>query len=295
MLVSMIKPNLIIPGAPKSGTSSLHEYLNLHPQINMSQKVKEPHIYSIKERYDSRFDCSKPRSFCNIFTHSENTIYYGESSTTYLISKEAPLRIYKDNPDIKFIIILRDPIERIISHYNWLYSFNVIKKNFLDEIKEWDEKSFNSEIYFNGNYKNYIEFSEYGKQLENYLNYFDLNQLLILETKELKEKPLHVLNRCFNFLGLKKLETINVIEKNKTKISTELKIPRHITKISRIIPTKIKQSNYTNKIKQILFQKKNTPPPVNDKDIKWLQERLAKDIDLLRNLTGKAFESWTYF
>ena len=47
----MVLPNLIIPGAAKSGTSSLHEYLNLHPDISMSFK-KEPHFFTLTEKYE---------------------------------------------------------------------------------------------------------------------------------------------------------------------------------------------------------------------------------------------------
>src|SRR5690606_3691557 len=108
-------PNLIVPGAPKSGTSSLHEYLNLHPDIEMS-RVKEPHFFTHNKIYQEGLDFYK-KMFLN-----PQIKYHGESSTAYFSDQLALKRIQKDVKDVKFILILRNPVERTISHYRWLVS-----------------------------------------------------------------------------------------------------------------------------------------------------------------------------
>ena len=232
----------------------------------------------------------------NIFKCSDgNVAYYGEASTTYFLSKEAPQRIFHDTPDAKFILILRDPVERIISHYNWLYGFKVIEKEFIDEIKDWDNKPFIAEESFNGNYKNYIAFSEYGKLLANYLNYFKPEQFHIIETNDLKENPLTTMNGCFRFLGLPELTNIASIEKNKTENTEIVAVPDKMAKFLEIIPKKIKRNPFSKKIKSGLFTKELVPPPVQKQDVEWLKNRLTEDVLNLKKLTDKLFVSWNHF
>ena len=106
--MDLSKPNFFIIGAPKCGTTSLHNYLNSHSQITMSHP-KEPHYFSNdienggirnKEQY---LDC---------FSHGDkNALAIGESSTLYLYSKVAVQNIYNYNKDAKFITMIRNPIE----------------------------------------------------------------------------------------------------------------------------------------------------------------------------------------
>ena len=96
-------PNLYIPGAGKSGTSSLHEYLGKHPEICMST-IKEPHFWT-----SPNFKNYTKKDFNNYskLFEGENNSYRGESSTGYMCFSEFKPRIkkhYKSSP--KFIFIL---------------------------------------------------------------------------------------------------------------------------------------------------------------------------------------------
>ena len=66
MKSNLFVPDFIIPGFAKSGTSSLHEYLNQHPSIKMST-IKEPHNYSNMKRYEQRLDLFSEFSYQTIF------------------------------------------------------------------------------------------------------------------------------------------------------------------------------------------------------------------------------------
>ncbi|HEY9134269.1 MAG TPA: hypothetical protein VIM85_00570, partial [Pseudomonadales bacterium] len=79
-------PNLFIPGSAKSGTSSLHEYLNQHPDISMSSE-KEPHFFCIKRNKKEAFEYEK------LFENEKK--YRGESSTGYMVFHGVPERIKK--------------------------------------------------------------------------------------------------------------------------------------------------------------------------------------------------------
>ena len=104
-------PNLIVIGAAKCGTTSLHEYLDLHPEVAMSREkeldffVEEKHWGRGVEWYAAQFEDAPVR---------------GESSpsyTAYPRYRGVPERIRRVVPDAKLVYLVRDPVERIVSHF----------------------------------------------------------------------------------------------------------------------------------------------------------------------------------
>ena len=106
--MALLKPNFFIIGAPKCGTTSLHNYLKSHSQITMSNP-KEPHYFS--EDINNGGIRNKEK-YADCFSHGKrNAIAIGESSTLYLYSRVAVQNIYNYNKDVKFITMIRNPIE----------------------------------------------------------------------------------------------------------------------------------------------------------------------------------------
>src|SRR5262245_27376624 len=116
---TMALPTFFIIGAPKAGTTSLHHYLDGHPRIQMSS-VKEPRFFSVpasgipeppdtvncRDEYEKLFDPA--------------VAVRGESSTDYATHPRhqgAPERIRELVPDARFVYMVRDPVERSVSHY----------------------------------------------------------------------------------------------------------------------------------------------------------------------------------
>ena len=103
-----LKPTFFIIGAPKSGTTSLHHYLNGHSQITMSVP-KEPHYFSTDIKNGG---IRNAKEYLDCFSQShKKTIAIGESSTLYLYSKVAVQKIFNYNKKSKFIVMVRNPIE----------------------------------------------------------------------------------------------------------------------------------------------------------------------------------------
>ncbi len=142
-------PNLFIIGAAKCGTTSLHEYLDQHPDIFMA-RVKEPHYFSQVERilydYKEKFSPEKEYhtwvikekdQYLNLFKDGEKSIYRGESSPSYLWDADAARKIYAFNPRAKLIVLLRNPIKRAFSHYQMgVHAGFQEMKPFYDALKE---------------------------------------------------------------------------------------------------------------------------------------------------------------
>ena len=103
-----IMPNLFIAGAAKSGTSTLHDYLSLHPDINMSVN-KEPNYFWRKDK--------GLKHYAKLYGDGRQR-YLGESSTTYRVLPEVVDRIGETVSDPRFIFIFRNPVDRAVSYYN---------------------------------------------------------------------------------------------------------------------------------------------------------------------------------
>ena len=110
----------------KCGTTSLHNYLNLHPEIYM-QEEKELDYFIEKRNYKKGLNWYKSKF------NSKNSKILGESSpyyTKYPLFKDVPKNIFNLIPDIKMIYIVRDPITRLISHYKHNYMLGREKRSF---------------------------------------------------------------------------------------------------------------------------------------------------------------------
>ena len=182
-------PNLIVIGAMKCGTTSLHDYLNMHPDIFMSDP-KEIDYFSGENSgktldwYTSHFDTD--RKICG-----ESSQNY--SKAHYPLYAPAPKRMSELIPDAKLIYIVRDPIERYRSH---------ILENFYGEPPE--------EIESNKKMNSYVKTGMYYYQLSAFLEYYKLTQIKVVVLEELQVNRLKVMNEIFDFLGSTKLDNEDV-------------------------------------------------------------------------------------
>jgi hypothetical protein len=176
-------PNLIIVGAQKCGTSGLHYYLGLHPEVSMSSP-KELNFF-IAERnwgrglqwYSRHFD---PAARCR-----------GESSPNYTAFPQhmgVPERMAEVVPDAKLIYIVRDPLERIAAHY---------VHNFAKRREKGDLRA----TLLHPNTTN-VARSKYFTQLQRFLPYYDRDQILVIENCDLRDDRSATLRKIFEFAGV---------------------------------------------------------------------------------------------
>ena len=116
----MTRPNLFIIGAPKTGTTSLYEYLRGHPDVFMSP-IKEPIYFApdIEAGFVHRFPFgSGEADYLALFDGARNERYRGEASTRYLASHEAPSLLHEFEPDARLIAMVRNPIDVMYALHN---------------------------------------------------------------------------------------------------------------------------------------------------------------------------------
>jgi hypothetical protein len=294
-----LAPNLIVPGAAKSGTTTLYEYLARHPDIDMAS-YKEPQLYSSDERYARRFDPTFPDSFARIFNREREVVYHGEASTTYMPSIEAARRIKDDVPDVKLIFILRDPVDRIVSHYNWLRSRALPLKPFREEI-EADEAAgtvFDAARHFGGAYKYYLTLSRYCEQLSAYVDLFPKSNIHVMTFEGLRDDHVSTMNACFAFLGLAPLQDIGYVHSHKTVIQDVDLRPAFLQEVMRRVPKAFTWARAIRGLERVYRRLFYQPMPVysaSRDERKWLVSELRDDVERLSVLLDRQFPEWPEF
>jgi hypothetical protein len=181
------KPNLFVIGAMKSGSTTVHEYLQLHRDIYMSGE-KEPG-YFVPELWGRR-----PESdYTALFAQAGSERYVGESSTHYTKLPRytgVAEKIAAYAPGARFIYIMRHPVERAISHY-----YHAVR----DVRMSGETRDILSAISAN---QDYFAFSDYQRQLKPYFQLFGKDKILTLVFEEFKSDPATSLTRICDWLEL---------------------------------------------------------------------------------------------
>ncbi|GAK49454.1 sulfotransferase [Candidatus Moduliflexus flocculans] len=180
------------------------EYLKQHPQIAMPDdfKYKEPSFFSLHYRFRL-----KASDYLNLFAGAEGKMAIGEASHAYLSSPESAELIHDIYPDAKIIIILRNPVDRAFSLYQWMFREGYewlfpFEKALAAEEERLNDKQFeyqNPQYYYN--YLYYYS-GLYSEQILRYLTRFPKEQMRILLFEDLKYRPLQIVQELYEFLGV---------------------------------------------------------------------------------------------
>jgi tetratricopeptide (TPR) repeat protein len=194
-------PDFLILGASKCGTTSLYHNLIEHPQIlpALKKEIKFWHD-DLKQGLDW---------YLSHFLPSPKTTRYltGEASPNYLDLPETAQRVYQYFPQMKLIIILRNPIERAISHYYHWVRLGLEHRS-LEEVIETELKTIDTVLQFPIQYQhwyqsiNYIARGVYLGFIQQWMAIFPPEQFMILHSQDLADNPEATMQQVFSFLRL---------------------------------------------------------------------------------------------
>ena len=280
------KPDFLIIGAMKAGTTSLHDYMGKHPDI-FTTTPKEIHFFT-----ENTFEATKMEEYYHHFYSDKKVV--GASPQNYTKAHRSefsgvPQRLAKYCPDIKLIYLVRDPIKRIISHFN-----------------EAQEGGYAPEEGLNASLRNnpshhYIKTSMYYEQIGQYLPYFNKSQLLVVSLEELKDNRLSCLNEIFTFLGVKRMidDTAFDYKLNQgTTKRTRNNWNAVLSSIWKIIPKSLVLQNLKTEIKKRSWFNNLTTDEIKKETLSeevtaLLKKELKEDVSKLREYTGKMFDVWS--
>jgi len=297
----MKKPNFLIVGAAKCGTTSLYHYLKQHSEIFMPENFKEPQFF-VRKKISGRLHkyIYDNVEYYNLFKNAKEQCI-GEASVFYLFFyKEAIKNILQElGSKIKIIIMLRNPVDRTISAYQHVYRNNIDEKLSLklalaQESTRLKENPNISPMVM------YTKMSMYSKAVEAYLNAFSNVHIIFYD--DFKKNSKKCVDEICNFLELKTDSKINYTFKYnqggwhwRSNLIKKIFIKENfIKKIFKLIIPKsfrvklydnLKSKNISNEQINVDFKIKENLSLLFRNDILKLEKLLNKDLDSWKNVT----------
>ncbi len=191
------KVDFLIIGAQKCGTSSLYKYICENLMVNPARQ-KEVHYFDFqsdksKKWYHRHFDFAKGK-------------ITGEASPFYIFHPDVPKRVRYYNPKMKLIAILRNPVERAISHYKMNVESERETLFFSDAIRN-EEKRLKSVSDFDNKNSSFQHYSykkrgQYFEQIKNWQKCFPKEQILVLNFNDFIRDPWQEIQKVYHFLDV---------------------------------------------------------------------------------------------
>ncbi|KAL4235833.1 hypothetical protein ACF0H5_004223 [Mactra antiquata] len=195
-------PSCILLGVYKCGTRELMDFISVHPNIVIKNDPYE-FSYFVGKHYDMS------NSSREYFRQKMPCIFKDQISFTkfagYFTDSRTPERIYKFDKNMKMILMVREPVQRFISHVWFKHptlDFDRISKVIADSFNRLPSNFMKSKTRWYGTIKSLLQYSEYDIPYIRFMKYFSKDQILIIESEEFKRDPYYVIHKIESFLDL---------------------------------------------------------------------------------------------
>jgi hypothetical protein len=283
-------PNLLIIGAAKCGTTSLHHYLDQHPDVSMASRGPG----SKEMRYFDDPDWEEKRDWYE--SHFDGAPVRGESTPRYTYFPHVtgvPERIHALVPDAKLIYLVRDPVDRIVSH--WVQRYWGGDRTPLEAWLRDADRPDNMLICA----------SRYATQVEQYLKLFPRDRLLVLDQADLVS-PRAALREVFAFVGVDPDFDSDAFDQRRNTrgekyapVGAGARLWDRVVGPSGVVgragqrlPAGVREPA-GRALRKALFRKVEPPPDFDAALLDRLRPMLAEEADRLRALTGRDFAHWS--
>lgn len=296
-----LTPNVFLIGVQKAATTSLYDWLAQHPEVCAPFSMKDTPFFIDDELF------AKGGEFLDKIYRNE---YSGQpvvlnGSANIIYFEKAIKRIASLNPDARLILVLRNPVERAISAYNFAVKRNMEKESLQkaislekSRIREGDLRTLSNNTY--------VDHGRYYTQITRLRNYFPAKSAHIVFYEDIRNDPLAVVRDVYEFIGVSQDFEPELKQLNKTG---EVRFPwvrnalysqsgikkalvRHI--LDPLLPYNIKYKLKIFFLNLVTSQRSNKNEANRD-DIEareLIQEALSEEIERLEELLGKDLKSW---
>jgi hypothetical protein len=289
-----VLPTFFIIGATKAGTTSLSNYLARHPEIHMSP-IKEPHFFVqpgdglpyVRDRVATNEEYEK------LFATSLEV--RGEASTSYShypARGGVPERISSRIPNAKIIYLVRDPIDRLVSHYRHQMAFEGERRPLEIAVGDLTDP-----------YNIYVCAGRYGTQLQRYLRVFPAERTLVIDQADLRQQRDRTLAEIFEFLAVGTDYKSPEFQKEFGSSEQRRRYPtwygvlrggRRARAIRRYLPARLRGGlrPFVERMERAMWRELDMPsmPAGLHRELVRI---FAPEAEELRSLTAKSFQTWS--
>lgn len=282
-----VLPTFFLCGAPKAGTTSLYEYCAEHPEVCMSRPKETGFFF---EDYEKGIDW-----FSNAcFPHYDGQPAVGEASAGNMMHREVAPRISTHCPDARLVFVLRDPVERIWSHYRFDINVGALPPTadfsalIRDESSEWRSVM--------------MELGMYHDQLVNYADHFSRDQMRVFLFETFADKTEHVVSQLFEFINVAPTLGIDTTERHNesahlTNASLYQALYRMWTPVKTVLPDTAVESLFgvRSAVRGVFFRTEDEEekPTMEAADRQYLSEIYERPNARLGEWLGRDLSHWT--
>jgi hypothetical protein len=300
----MALPDFLIAGVPKAGTTALHAALSRHPGLYLSP-IKEPkffltdgppptkggpgdaltyreHVWE-RDRYEALFDAAPPGA------------PRGEATPLYLYDPDAMRRIHRLIPDVKLIVVIRDPVER--AHSNWTHLWSAGLEPVGDFVLACAEEERRIAAGW-ASFWHYTGLGRYGAQLDHAFSLFPREQVHVLRYRRLIDDPAGTLNGICGFLGVDTGLLSEIPRENVTAHPEQTMAHRAVSlgmRVSAAVGRQLPGSAATaatHRLERFLQRGRRERQPLSWEQRQAILPKFTADIKLLETVLGEDFSDW---
>jgi hypothetical protein len=277
-------PSLIIIGGLKCGTTSIHHYLGLHPEIQMS-KPKELNFFVEELNWDLGVDWYASRFDDRFKVRGESSPHYTNLPRFGGVAE----RIHDHCPDARLIYMVRDPIKRILSHWVHATGAGYETGEMVAVLSEPRSA--------------YIDRSKYWMQLQPFLRVFDREQIEVITQEELQGERDETMRRAFRFAGVDEGFSSEQFDREWEKSSAKqgdkyqfmerlIKLPgfRSFDRNFDRLPESMRWI-----VERVVHDPEKPPAPkpkLPDDLFETIRSRFGEDVAALQEFAGREFAGW---
>lgn len=300
-------PNFIIGGTAAGGTSFLTAMLVQHPQIYLPKEMRpEPHYFYKSWEYARGLNYYIERWFAQV---PSDSLAVGERSSSYLFGgRDVATKIAAVYPEMKFIFTLRNPIERTWANYRYTVLQGLEDLSFEEALSKEEQRiKEQSGVWAEIQPYNYTGRGFYGTQLQEYLEFFQKERMLLIKSEELSRNTRHELEKTYRFLDLTELDFLPERAPDHTSLSVvdpklQMRLREHFAERFDLVAEAIRRgeniSGFVQKtedeeaIRLLRENMKGTKEPMPQECRDYLRGLFAKDMELLKSMVDFDISDW---
>ncbi len=305
----MTLPNFLIIGAAKSGTTSLASYLNQHPQVFIPPHNKEPNFFILEglelPPFDGpaasktlhekiyKFSITDFETYRLLFQEAEAARAVGEASVPYLYYPQAPQKIKAYLPDVKLIAILRNPVDRLYSHYLMVREKYLLEPLTLPHAIAQEQTRIRLDWGWDWHY---ASLGMYYTQLRRYYDLFEKDQLKIFLYEDFCQNPVEMVQEIYRYIGVEDTFVPDMSKRSKMSYqSKSLLLARCLDPnsslggyLKRVLPSSV----YRKAIAPIKKMNRSPSLPLPVEIREDLKDGFREDVLSLQTLINRDLSAW---